>query len=150
MITKQGGGNRTAFEAAALRYLARRDRTEAQVVAFLVRHGASEAQSRGVTRRLRSDGYLDDQAFARRWAEVRISRHPMGRERLEGELQAQGVTASVAARILDEVYRSRSERSLAETLIKMKSGQARSMAHQARLLRSHGFSEETIEEVVGL
>ncbi|MGH7166774.1 MAG: regulatory protein RecX, partial [Nitrospiraceae bacterium] len=70
-------------ERAVLRYLARRDRTEAQVVAFLERHGTSPSRIKAWMTELRRRGYVNDKSFALRWAHARLARRPMGRERLE-------------------------------------------------------------------
>jgi regulatory protein len=140
---------------AALRYLARRDRTEAQVAAFLIRRGVSAARASTVVRRLRALGYLNDAAYAQRWAAARLSRKPMGRLRLEAELLAQGVPRALAPAALVEAYGGRSERDLAEALLAQRGSNpgdraapVRLRARQARLLRSRGFSEETIEDVI--
>jgi regulatory protein len=136
--------------AAALRYLALRDRTESQVTAFLTRRGFTAAIP-PLLRRLRSLGYLNDGAYAKRWAAARIARRPMGRARMEAELIGQGLARSLVLSTLDEVYRGRSEQELAQALLRQRgrSGKRTGPSQQARLLQSHGFSEETIEEVVG-
>ena len=137
------------IEQAALRYLARRDRTEAQVTGLLRRRGVSAARIAAQLQRLRRLGYLNDKVYARRWAESRIARKPMGRLRLEAELLAQGLDRPLVLNTLDAVYGGRSERDLARDLLRARAAQALSQARQVRLLRSHGFSEETIELVVG-
>jgi len=137
------------IEQAALRYLARRDRTESQVTSFLRRRGVSAARIAGLRGRLRRLGYLNDDVFARRWAESRIARKPMGRLRLEAELLAQGLDRPVVLNTLGAVYGGRSERDLARDLLQTRAGKALSQARQVRLLRNYGFSEETIELVLG-
>ncbi|MBI4400958.1 MAG: RecX family transcriptional regulator [Nitrospirae bacterium] len=138
------------IEQSALRYLARRDRTEAQMRAYLSRGGASSAQIQNVISRLRERGYLNDEAYALRWAQARLARRPVGRDRLEAELLGQGVDRVIAARAVEQVYRELSECALARTLLEQRLGVGNSWSRSRgeSLLRRHGFSEETIEETL--
>ncbi len=136
-------------EHAALRYLAQRDRTGAQVARYLDRKGASPTQVRSVLRRLTKAGYVNDRAFAARWAEARLARRPMGREALKAELLRQGLSEGLVVRMLDTLYPQGRERELAEQVIRQATRRAPvSSSRAARLLRQRGFDEETIEEVV--
>jgi regulatory protein len=132
---------RAAFELA-IRYLARKDRTEAQVRAHLGRRRVPAAATAGVIRQLRTQGLLDDERYARRWAVQRLARRPMGRERLEAELAAQGLSRRIVAAAADAAYEGISEDDLAR----------RALSRPGRgpaWLRRHGFTEETIEAVAG-
>jgi SOS response regulatory protein OraA/RecX len=108
--------------------------------AYLGKLGASPARIRTVFARLRSLGYVDDQAFAQRWARDRMTRKPMGRLRLEAELQAQGFDGRTIADTVEEIYAGTSERQLAWLLM-----HGRSVT--PAFLRRRGFSEDTIEAV---
>jgi SOS response regulatory protein OraA/RecX len=123
---------------SALRYLARRDRSEAQMKAYLSRLGASATRIRALIIQFRSHHYLNDEAFALRWARKRLARRPMGRERLEAELLGQGIDQSTTTWALNRTYDEFSELDLARRFLE---GRAGSPAQ----LRRHGFSEETIE-----
>ena len=139
------------IEQAALRYLARRDRTEAQMRAYLVRLGASSTHVRSVIKRCLEQGYLNDERYALRWANERLARRPMGRERLEAELIGQGLDRDTTERALEQVYGGRNERELALALLRQRS-EARNPANRLReatLLRRYGFTEESIEAVLG-
>ena len=137
-----------SIEQSAVRYLARKDRTENQMRLFLQRRGASARQAHVVIRHLRELKYLDDEAYAQRWAEARIMHRPMGRPRLEAELLAQGFSPALVEHTLTEIYDRRSERVLAEGLLRVRK-RTKGGPAGVRLLRSHGFSEDTIEEVLG-
>jgi regulatory protein len=115
---------------------------------FLQRAGAAAGQVKAVLLQLRRLGYLDDVRFARRWAEARLQRRPMGRLRLEAELQAQGFHPTLIAAILTELYSRHSERGLAEALLRMKQRETATIPQRSRLLRSYGFSEDVIEAVL--
>lgn len=153
MSRKSSGASRRtgdAVEVAALRYLAGRDRTEAQVRRLLSRAGASASRTRELIARFRRLGYLNDEAYAQRWASVRLARRPMGRDRLEAELLAQGLDRATVSRTLEKVYSQQNERDLARLLLNRRigSGIRRTDAARAGLLRRYGFREEVIEELL--
>lgn len=135
------------IEETAVRYLARRDRTEAQVRNYLSRQGASPARITACLARLRTLGYLNDEVYAMRWAQARLARRPMGRSRLEAELVQQGVARSTAEQAAQRAYGNLSERMLARRLLEQ-SGRTGTWGKQVGLLRRYGFSEETIAEVL--
>ena len=127
--------------AVALRYLAGRDRTEAQVLAHLERRGVQSTTARGIIRRLRQQRYLDDDVYARRWATERLQRRPMGRERLQAELLARGIPTAVAARATEHAFSGVSEEALARKVLAAGS-------RNAGRLRRYGFSEDIIDVVM--
>lgn len=140
-----------ALLSAALRFLSYCDRTQAQVTAYLDRRGASPGRARAVLAQLRAWGYLDDDAFALRWARDRVARRPMGRARLEAELLAKGFNEETTAGTVRTIYCDRTETELAEALLAKSDGRSRrSVAQQAALLRRFGFQDETIESVLGM
>ncbi|MBM4134526.1 MAG: regulatory protein RecX [Nitrospira sp.] len=136
------------LEQAALRYLTRRDRSEAQVRAYLERAGAAPALVVTLLAQFRRRGYVNDAAYAVRWAEARLAQRPMGRDRLDAELSAQGFEPPTIAAALRQVYEGRIEQELAWALLQARAG-IRTQAKQAALLRRHGFSEEIIQQLVG-
>ena len=130
--------------------LARSDRTTAQVERLLEAKGASPSQIRASIRRLRSLGYLDDVAFAARWADRRLTRMPMGRARLQEELLATGCPEHIVLATLRATYRKVSERDLAAQVVAMagRTNSVQAPGRLARLLSQRGFDEETIETVI--
>ena len=134
----------------AVRALARSDRTTAQVERLLATKGASPAQIRAVVRRLISLRYIDDEAFAARWADRRLARMPMGRARLQDELLATGCPEHIVQTTLRATYRRMSERDLAMQVVKMAgwAGSTQTLGRLARLLSQRGFDEDTIETVM--
>ena len=131
--------------------LARSDRTTAQVERFLEAKGAAPSQIRASIRRLRSLGYLDDVAFAARWADRRLTRMPMGRARLQEELLATGCPEHIVLATLRATYRKVSERDLAAQVVAMagRTNSVQAPGRLARLLSQRGFDEDTIETVIG-
>lgn len=135
----------------AVRALARSDRTKAQIERMLAAKGASPSQVRVAIRRLISLKYLDDVAFAARWADRRLARMPMGRARLQDELLATGCPEHIVQATLQATYRKVSERDLAMQVVAMtgQASSARTRDRVARLLSQRGFDEDTIETVMG-
>jgi regulatory protein len=84
----------------AYRYLAPRDRTEAQVAAHLAARGTRPAVASGCLRELREQGYLDDARFAHRFAEDRRRLDGWGRERILRRLREHGVADDLASSAL--------------------------------------------------
>lgn len=136
------------LEQAALRYLTRRDRSEAQVRTYLERAGAAPALIVSLLAQFRRRGYVNDAAYAVRWAVTKLSQRPMGRDRLEAELAAQGFKPQTIAAVVAQAYEGRSEQELARILLQTRAG-IRTQAKQAALLRRHGFDEEIIQQLVG-
>lgn len=136
----------------AVRALARSDRTTAQVERLLVAKGASPAHIRATVRRLVSLRYLDDVAFAARWADRRLARMPMGRARLQEELLATGCPDHIVLATLRATYRKVSERDLAMQVVAMgsRATSTQTLGRIARLLNQRGFDEDTIETALGM
>lgn len=136
----------------AVRYLARWDRTAAQVEHFLKDKGATPAQVKQTISRLSELRYLNDRAYAQRYIESRLARKPMGRERLKRELLAKGVDEPLADRTVRAVLRGVEEETLARRALKVQQGRGGrlALARAARLLRQRGFEEETIDRIIGV
>jgi len=79
-----------AFETA-WRFLAHRERTEAELVARLERNDVEPQLIEEVLDELRQGGYVDDAGFARRFAEDKRNLEGWGAERIERRLHELGV-----------------------------------------------------------
>jgi regulatory protein len=134
-----------------VRALARSDRTKAQIERLLETKGASPAQVLAAVRRLTALRYLDDVAFAARWADRRLARMPMGRARLQDELLATGCPEHIVQATLQATYRKVSEQDLAMQVVALagRTTSTRMRERLARLLSQRGFDEDTIETVMG-
>ena len=133
------------YLAIAVRALARSDKTVAQIERALQAKGASEAQCRAVVRELERRGYLNDEAFAVRWAERALSHRPMGAQRLTAELLNRGFDESTVDRAVRRAFHGRSEEELACRALE---GRVRSTPNQLiRFLRQRGFDDDTIHDV---
>jgi regulatory protein len=133
-----------------IRFLARRDRTVAQVEQYLASKGASPFQVQQTVRRLSDLSYLNDYAYAQRWVDSRLAVRPMGGEGLKAELQAKGISEALAARVTAEALRVIDERILAQRALQaaQRHGRRLTSSQMVRLLRQRGFSEETIDRMI--
>ena len=104
-----------AYEAA-LRLLAYRPRSERELRQRLARRGIERPLIEGALARLRGQGYLDDQAFARFWTETREATSPRSRRLIRSELLYKGVSPDAAAAAVagveddDAAYRAAARR----------------------------------------
>jgi len=134
----------------AVGFLARHDRTVAQVEKFLAERGASPHQITRVIHRLTDLHYLSDQDYAQRWVDRRLSIKPMGPDRLKAELQAKGISNAVADRVVAGAFRTVTEETVALRALQTKQGRGRTLTpvQMERVLRQRGFGDETIERVI--
>lgn len=84
------------------RALARRDRTVSEVRSYLINHGCDEAAAEEALGELREQGYLDDERYARRFAEDRRALDGWGAERIARRLDDAGVPVAVIEATLAE------------------------------------------------
>ena len=91
-----------AYEAA-LHLLSYRPRSERELRQRLARGGIERPLIDEAVARLRSRGYLDDEAFARFWTETREATSPRSRRLIRSELLAKGVTSETASAAVADV-----------------------------------------------
>ncbi len=87
---------------AALRYLARRSRSEHEMKSYLMRKQFDEAQIQATVGWLREKGYLNDEQFATDWVSNRQTLSPRGRQRLQAELYQKGISRELVSQTLRE------------------------------------------------
>jgi regulatory protein len=98
MPGRSRSSNRPPEEAAfelALRALNRRERTVAEISAWLSERGFEPEPIGAVLERLVDSGALDDARFARVFAEDKRALAGWGSERIRGDLEARGVAPSL-------------------------------------------------------
>jgi len=79
----------------ALRRLARRDHSEAELRRALARDGFSAETVDETLERLRTERYLDDRGFAERFARSRMAHQGLGRNRVRQALRQRGVSRAI-------------------------------------------------------
>lgn len=91
-----------AFEAA-LRYLAPRDRTAAEVLDHLLAKGFDRAAADAAVGGLAAAGYINDEDLCRRWIR-RGAEKGRGRRRIARELADKGLSSDLVLQLLAEEY----------------------------------------------
>ncbi len=87
----------------ALELVARREHSTGELKIKLMQRGFGSAGIDAVCEILQTEGLLDDQRFARMYAENRLRRKPEGPLLLEQRLRAKGISAGIARSVLGEV-----------------------------------------------
>ena len=127
---------------AALRMLAQRRLTQAQLWQKLERRGYDDATVRSAVTRCERDGYIDDALFARLYVEQK--RKAVGNARLVGELVKKGIDREAAARAVHQSTLEEPER-LDEALAKiMRTKSETSYQSAGRTLERLGFPASLI------
>jgi regulatory protein len=104
---------RDGFELA-LGALAHKERTEAELDAWLLDRGISEEERRDVLVRLAAAGAVDDECFARMFAEDKRELRGWGPDRIEEALRSRGVERGlIAAALAAEDHDATRERAVA-------------------------------------
>ena len=98
-----------AARLVAFDLLARKAWSIRELSRRLARRGAPPDVARTVVADLESRGYLDDQAFARRWAEGRAQSRRVGSVRLRQELNAKGISRDLATAAIQSAFEPASE-----------------------------------------
>jgi len=135
---------------AALRLLAYRPRSEAEMRFRLARRGLPPVAVQEAVDRLLQQGLLDDDAFARYWVETRRQSNPRGRRLLRQELAAKGVGVETARQAVAAVAEDDDARRAAEK----KAGQLHDQDYATvrrrlgQFLLRRGFPSETARALV--
>ena len=90
-----------AYEQA-LRLLSYRPRTERELRIRYAKKGLSEQAQEAALERLKSEGLVDDAAFAESWIENRMAFRPRGAWALRSELSSKGVASETIAIALQD------------------------------------------------
>jgi len=86
---------------SAARFLAVRPRSEAEVRRNLRGKGIADPVIEAAMEKLRALGYLDDEAFAKFWAQDRSTFKPISPKALRYELREKGVEEAIIAEVLE-------------------------------------------------
>ncbi len=148
----------TGPRAAALRLLAIRPRSVAELADRLSAKGFSQGAVAAVTAELCAEGFLDDAAMARAVVESALARKPVGRQALAQKLRQYQVPPDIGERVLQELLPPERERGLARAAAQKKLAALRRSgpppadprlpARLFRFLRARGFSPDAIAAAV--
>jgi regulatory protein len=90
----------------ALKMLARRELSEAQVRQRLARRGETEQSIDDAVARLKAERSIDDERVAGAIARTQATGRSRGRRRVLQQIEAAGIARSVASKAVDEVFES--------------------------------------------
>jgi regulatory protein len=144
----------TRAKNAAYRCLAIRPRSRLELETKLQDKGFTEEVRGQVLSDLARYGYVDDEKFARQWAQSRIRLRGFGKRRLVQELKSKGIHRDIIHEVLGGVFEDSSEKDVAlrEAEKKLKSlarfGPEARRRRLAGLLERKGFSFEIIGEIL--
>ncbi len=133
----------------ALRRLAGRPHSVAEIREKLAARAADPADVTGVLERLKEYGYINDQRLSEAFAAARLQNEGFGKARVVRDLRKKRVAPAVADRAVSEVYRGADEAALIEAFLKRKyRGKAldaflaepKNLASAYRRLRVAGFT----------
>ena len=88
----------------AVRMLARRELSEAQIRQRLARRGESQESIDEAIARLKSDRSIDDERVAGAIARTQAAGRNRGRRRVLQQIEAAGIDKSIASRAVDQVF----------------------------------------------
>lgn len=135
---------------AALRLLARRELTAAQLRERLLRRGHADADIADAVERLREERALDDARVAEAMVRTGVAVKRRGRLRLKRELEAAGIAPPVARDALDAVFGTVDAGDLIEAALRRRLRDGRLIADDRefqrlyRYLSSQGFESHRI------
>ncbi len=69
---------------------------------------------------LEDNDYINDELFAKMWAQFRLQNKPIGRYKLNQELRIKGIKQEIIQKVIDKTYNEIDELTLARNLIKNK------------------------------
>jgi regulatory protein len=121
---------------------------------LLAGRGATSELVETVIERLREYGYLDDERFAQSYAALRIQQRPIGRQRLQRDLQLKKIDKQTVDEALDQVFEQTPEADLIDRAIAKRvrlRGRPKTREEAKKLfdhLLRQGFAFELVSEKV--
>ncbi|MBS1190673.1 MAG: Regulatory protein RecX [Rhodocyclaceae bacterium] len=136
-----------ALRGQALKFLARREYSRAELRAKLAPHAESEEQLERLLDALQAEHLLSDQRYASQRVAARAGR--FGNSRLKQELRGQGVAdEDIAAAVAEGGDETARCRQVWQKKFKAAPANAEERAKQMRFLQYRGFSTEAIRRVL--
>jgi|WetSurMetagenome_2_1015567.scaffolds.fasta_scaffold177207_2 regulatory protein len=138
-----------------LRLLNYRARSCGELTARLEQKGFPPEVIRRTLAELSRQGLVDDEEFARQWAEERVRLHPMGGAALREKLRQRGISAKLAAAAVEQALGEGRELDSALGLARRRlrpspdaAGAEKERARLGRLLAGRGFCYSIIRKVL--
>lgn len=142
---KEGPDTPAALQARALRHLARREHSRAELARKLAPHAESREALQFLLNELEGKKQLSDERYAETRAHWLSRKY--GAARIRQDLKAHGVAEGIAERVSNEGDLERAKAILARKYRHAAAGR-KEIARRARFLQSRGFSYETIRSAL--
>src|SRR5690242_1728809 len=139
------------YYSLALKYLARRPRSEKEIHDYLIKKKSSEEQRKAIIVKLREHKFLNDEEFARWWIEQRNRLRPKGWRVIEFELKQKGISADIISNLEP---RTMNEEQLAKELVRQRIKKYQGLSSQelysklGGFLSRRGFDYDTIRSCI--
>jgi len=146
--------DREKLKEKAFRFLAIRPRSEKELREKLRQKGAGVKLIQQVIEELKEKNLINDEKFARSWAESRMANRPMGKFLLRRELIQKGIKKETIEQVLREAYDQENETELAKNLLRRKARMyknpedVKTRKRMADFLLRRGFSYEVVRQAV--
>lgn len=125
--------------ALVQRLLALRPRTKVELHRRLASRGFSQGVIQGVLARAEEAGLVDDEKFARLFAEDRLLSRPCPRRRVSAELQARGIDPRLAEEASRSVLPDLTEEELARKALEKAQHRFLGLPREVALRRAYAF-----------
>ena len=143
-----------AAKQVAYDLLSRKPWSRRELTARLRRRGASPVVAEDVVAALEAQGYVDDQAFARQWADGRAGRRHLGSLRLRDELRRKGISREVTDAAVRQAFAEvgEEERALEVARRRLPALRRRNAGRAAPKLRDYllrrGYPEDVVRRIL--
>ena len=148
------GAPQEAALKRAFRFLSYRSRSEAEVRIKLTQWGFSQDVVETTLAKLRSLNFLNDEVFARGWAQGRSEGRGYGPLRIERELRQKGIADDLIRQVVDETYGREEGKEKARELLEKRCrdkdlGDPKILRRAIGFLKRRGYRDSVIAEVIG-
>ena len=136
-----------------LRLLSRRIYSRYEILRKLNNKGYPESIISNLIFWLENNNYINDELFAKMWAQFRLQNKPIGRYKLNQELRLKGIKQDIIQKVIDKTYKEIDELTLARNLIKEKivSSEIKNIRIDPKKIYNYllrrGFSIETSKNI---
>jgi regulatory protein len=147
-----GGSEDEAFKRA-VQFLSYRARSESELRVKLARSGFPPKIVASTLEKLRSLKLIDDEIFARSFAQARIENRGYGPLRLERELRQKGVAKALVGRLIEETFARSGGKERARSLVGKRFrgqdlGDAKILRRAIGFLQRRGYRDSVIAEIL--
>jgi regulatory protein len=129
----------TSARVAALKMLARRELSEAQVRQRLARRGYDASEIETAVERLKADRSIDDQRVAGAIARTEVSIKRRGKRRVVQQIQQAGISRSAARQAADETFEEMNEETLLSSALNRRLKSDRTIVDEREFQRLYRY-----------